>query len=116
MAISFPMNTILAIIAAMIAAGTAAWFSLARGIRQLPVAPHVARRWRWGAAIVLFSWLLIVLAGAVYPPGGAVLGAPYVIIFLSLGLLIGLLPLLLSPTFRQIVRAVPATWLIGIHA
>jgi hypothetical protein len=33
-----------------------------------------------------------------------------------LGLLAGILPLLLSPVFRQIIRAVPATWLVGIHA
>jgi hypothetical protein len=42
--------------------------------------------------------------------------APYIIAFLALGLLAGILPLLLSPTFRQIVRAIPPTWLIGIHA
>ncbi len=116
MAIGFPTNTVVAIIAAMIAASAGAWFSLARGLRRVPVAAHIERRWRWGAAIVLLTWLLIVLALAINPPGGAVLGAPYIIAFLGLGLLAGLLPLLLSPTFRQIVRVIPATWLIGIHA
>jgi hypothetical protein len=116
MAIGFPTNTVIAIIAAMIGASATSWFSLTHGLRQLPLAPHVGRRWRWGAAIVFLTWLLVVLAVAVNPPGGAVLGAPYVIAFLGLGLLAGLLPLLLSPTFRQIVRAIPATWLIGIHA
>jgi hypothetical protein len=105
-----------AIIAAMIAASAGVWFSLAYTLRQLPLASHVGRRWRWGAAIVLLTWLLVVLAVAMNPPGDAVLGAPYVIAFLGLGLLAGLLPLLLSPTFRQIVRAIPATWLVGIHA
>ena len=27
----------------------------------------------------------------------------------------GILPLLISPVFRQIVRAMPETWLVGIH-
>jgi hypothetical protein len=31
-------------------------------------------------------------------------------------MLAGILPLLISPTFRQIVRAVPETWLVGIQA
>jgi hypothetical protein len=116
MAIGFPTNIVVAIIAAMIGASTGAWFSLAYGLRQLPVATRVLRRWRWGAAIVLLTWLLVVLALAVNPPGRAVLGAPYVVAFLGLGMLAGLLPLLLSPTFRQIIRAIPATWLVGIHA
>jgi hypothetical protein len=33
-----------------------------------------------------------------------------------LGLLTGILPLLISPTFRQLVRAIPETWLVGVHA
>jgi hypothetical protein len=41
---------------------------------------------------------------------------PFLITFLSLGMLAGILPLLLSPTFRQIVRAIPQTWLVGVHA
>ncbi len=81
MAIGFPTNTVVAIIAAMIGASTGAWFSLARGLRRVPVAAHIERRWRWGAAIVLLTWLLIVLALAIH-----------------------------------IVRVIPATWLIGIHA
>jgi hypothetical protein len=116
MAIGFPTNTVVAIIAAMIGASAGAWFSLARGIRHVSLAPRIQRRWRWGAGIVLLTWLLVVLGLAVNPPDGAVLGALYVVAFLGLGLLTGLLPLLLSPTFRQIIRAIPATWLIGIHA
>ena len=116
MALGFPTNTVVVLIAAMIGTSAGTWFSLAYGIRQLPITPGVQRRWRWGAAMVLLTWLLIVLALAVNPPGGAVLGASYIIAFLGLGMLAGLLPLLLSPTFRQIIRAIPATWLIGIHA
>ncbi len=36
--------------------------------------------------------------------------------FLVLGTLAGILPLLISPVFRQIVRAIPETWLVGIQA
>ena len=36
--------------------------------------------------------------------------------FVGLGALIGVGALLVSPVFRQIIRAVPQTWLIGIHA
>jgi len=107
MTIGFPTNMVVAIIAAMIGASTSAWFSLARGIRHISLAPHIQRRWRWGAALVLLTWLLVVLALAVIPPDGAVLGAPYVVAFLGLRMLAGLLPLLLSPTFRQIIRAIP---------
>lgn len=37
------------------------------------------------------------------------------IAFFGLGILAGTLPLVVSPVFRQVVRAIPATWLIGIH-
>jgi hypothetical protein len=116
MTVGFPMNTVAAIIAAMIGASVGAWFSLAYALRRLSVAPRVQRRWRWGTAIVLCTWLLVVLAVAVIAPGDAVMGAPYIIASLGLGLLAGILPLLISPTFRQLVRAIPATWLVGIHA
>ncbi len=36
--------------------------------------------------------------------------------FLVLGTLAGILPLLISPVFRQIVRAIPETWLVGLQA
>ena len=55
MAIGFPTNTVFAIITAMLGASAGAWFSLARGIGQLRRAPHIQRRWRWGAAVVLFT-------------------------------------------------------------
>ena len=115
MTLGFPTNTVAAIIAAMIGAGVGAWFSVAYGLRQLPFAPRILRRWRWGAAMVIFPWLLVVVATAVIAPGNTVVGAPYIITSLGLGLLAGMLPLLISPTFRQLIRAIPATWLIGIH-
>ena len=116
MSISFPTNTVVLMIAAMIGTGAGVWFSLAQGLRQVSVAAQVQRTWRWGAAIVLIAWLLVRLALSVNPPGGAVLGAPFITAFLVLGILAGILPLLISPVFRQIVRAIPETWLVGLQA
>jgi hypothetical protein len=118
MAIGFPTNTVVLIIATMIVSGAGSWFILSQGLRQLPVAQHVRRTWRWGVAILLITWLLTRLAFAVYPPGGAVLATQFLITFtsLGLGLLAGILSLLISPVFRQIIRAIPETWLVGIHS
>jgi hypothetical protein len=118
MGIGFPTNTVVIIIATMIASGAAAWLSLSQGLQQLPLGPQVRRAWRWGAALVLLTWLLVRLAFAVYPSDGSALGTQFLITFtfLGVGLLAGLLPLLISPTFRQLVRAIPQTRLVGIHA
>jgi hypothetical protein len=116
MTLGFPTNTILAIVAAMIGTGAGVWFNLAAGLRQLAMAPRVEQRWRWGIGTILVTWLLIVLAVAWVAPGNTVVGAPYIATFLTLGLLMGTLPLLISPAFRQVVRAIPAAELIGVHA
>jgi hypothetical protein len=39
-----------------------------------------------------------------------------VIVFVAGSLVAGTLPLVLSPTFRHFIRAIPETWLVGIHA
>jgi hypothetical protein len=109
MTLGFPTHTLAAIVVAMIGTSAGAWFNLAAGLRRLAMAPRVEQRWRWGIAAILSTWLLIVLAVAW-------VGAPYIATFLTLGLLAGTLPLLISPVFRQLVRAIPATGLIGIHA
>jgi hypothetical protein len=116
MTLGFPTNTILAIVVAMIGTGAGVWFNLAAGPRQLAMAPRVEQRWRWGIGAILVTWLLSVLAVAWVAPGNTVVGAPYIATFLTLGLLVGTLPLLISPAFRQLVRAIPATGLIGVHA
>jgi hypothetical protein len=115
MAITFPTNTMVMLVAAMFGVGAGWWLSLSQGLSQLSAAPQVQRIWRWGAAIVLITWLLVRVAFAVYPPGGTLLGPLFSIAFLVFGLLAGLLPLLLSPTFRQLVRSIPQTWLVGVH-
>jgi hypothetical protein len=115
MMLGFPTNTIAAIVVAMIGTSTGVWFNLAAGLRQLAVAPRVEQHWRWGVAAIISTWLLVVLTVAWVAPGKSVVGAPYIATFLTLGLLVGTLPLLISPAFRQLVRAVPASGLIGVH-
>jgi hypothetical protein len=119
MTIGFPTNTVILILALMVGAGVGSWFILAQSLRQLPLAPQIKRAWRWGAAIVLSAWLLARLALGSNPPGATVLGTPYSFLSftsLILGLLVGIVLLLFSSVFRQIIRAAPETWLVGIHA
>jgi hypothetical protein len=116
MTVGFPTNTVVFIVAAMIGTGIGAWFILSQGLRQLPIAPHIKRFWRWGAALVLSLWLIARLALAVNPPNGAVIGLGVLVAFITFGLVAGTLPLVISPTFRKIVRAVPETWIVGIHS
>lgn len=114
----FPINTIVLIIATMIASSATAWFFLSQGFARLSIPRQVRRRWVWGAAIVLSTWLIVRLALAAFPPGGAVLASQFTITFISLGagLFVGILLLLISPAFRQAIRAVPQTWLVGVHS
>jgi hypothetical protein len=116
MTIGFPINTLLFILVAMIAAGAGAWLSVARGARIVIAEAPARRGWTWGVALVLAIWLLARVGLAFGSPGGALLGPGVSLAFLIGGLLLGLIPLLISPAFRQIVRAIPPTWLVGVHA
>jgi hypothetical protein len=116
MELGFPTNTLAAIVAAMIGTSVGVWLNLTIGLRRLSVAPPIEQRWRWGIAAILITWLLIVLAVAWVAPGNTIVGTPYIATLLTLGLLAGTLPLLISPAFRQVVRAIPAAGLIGVHA
>jgi hypothetical protein len=116
MTIGFPTNTVILILAAMTGIAASTWLSLSQALRRLSVAPRLRYAWYWGAAILLIVWFLVRVALAVKPPDGVVIGTPFVIAFLGFGLAAGILPLLFSPVFRQIVRAIPQTWLVGIHA
>lgn len=115
MSSSFPTNTVILILAAMIGIAVSFWFSLSQALKELPIAQPIGRYWRWGIAILLIAWLLFRLALVVNPPGGVVIATPFIIAFIVIGILVGTLPLF-SPIFREIVRAVPETWLVGIHA
>jgi hypothetical protein len=116
MVTEFPSHIIVMIITAMIGTAIAIWLILSETLTQLSLSPHVKRGWRWGVAIGLAVWFTIRFALALNPPNGAVIGTPLILTFLGLGVLAGLLPLFLSPVFRQIIRAVPETWIVGIHA
>lgn len=116
MALGFPTNTIVVIVLGMIGVGAASWFTLSHLLRHLPLTPRTRQTWRWVAALVLLAWLFVCVATAINPPGGAVEPPLLPIIFLVGGLLAGTIPLLISPTFRQSIRATPPTWLVGIHA
>src|SRR6266508_4392453 len=116
MLIGFPTNTMIMIVLAMLAAGVGSWLSLSSGVRKVIATAPARRAWLWGVALVLTIWLLARVALALYSPGGTLLGPSLSLAFLIGGLLLGILPLLVSPTFRQIVRAIPRTWLIGVHA
>ena len=111
----FPTNTVILIVVAMIGIAAGSWFSLSQALRRISSTQPIKRIWHWGIAILLITWFLIRLILTATAPDGVVLGTPFIVTFLGLGLLAGVLPLLISPVFRQMVRAVPETWLVGIH-
>ena len=106
------MSLIVIVIIVQAVSSTLAWLGFYFGIRALPGAS--ARQWRWiiGSAVVAAAWLVgVFLLGAA---GNDVL-PPRIRMALVATLLLGYL-LLLTPTFRHIVSAVPQHWLIGIQA
>src|SRR5215469_5996152 len=106
------MSLIVIVIIAQAVSSTLAWLGFYVGIRALPGARARQSRWIIGSAAVAAVWLVgVFLLGAV---GNDVL-PPHVPVALAATLLVGYL-LLLSPTFRRIVAAVPQHWLIGIQA
>jgi hypothetical protein len=114
--LNFPTNTVVLITAAMIQAGVCAWLLLSVSLARLPLARSVKRNWRWGAGLLLAVWLVVRLAMQISPPRGGVLGAKATVAFIVFGMVAGTLPLWISPTFRQMVRAMPQTWITGFHA
>ena len=109
------MSLILIVTIYQAASSTLTWLGLYVGIRALPVARARQSRWIIGSAAVSAAWLVgvFLLGGAdvfrndVLPPR-----IPMVLVGT---LLVGYL-LLLSPTYRRIVGAVPQHWLVGIQA
>jgi hypothetical protein len=95
-------------------ASTLHWVGLYVGIRALPGDQWRRRRWATGSAIIFTAWLVgvVLLAGngffrfEVWPRGipaalAATLGVGYLLLF--------------SPTFREIIAAIPQHWLIAIQ-
>src|SRR5499425_110621 len=93
---------------------TLTWLGFYVGIRTLPGAGARQSRWIIGSAVVAAAWLGgVFLLGAADVFRNDVL-PPRIPMALVATLLLGYL-LLLSPTFRRIVAAVPQHWLIGIQ-
>ncbi len=113
MVTTFPVNTIALIVASMFGVGIAAWFALSQGIRRVSAPGPAKQAWRWSAAIILAAWFITRLVLSATLPANK--NQPVIIAFAVAGMLVGLLPLLFSPAFRQIVRAVPQTWLVGVQ-
>ena len=106
------MSLILIVTIVLTVSSTLAWVGFYVGVRALPGATTHQSRWIIGSAVVAAAWLVSVslLGGA----GNDVL-PPRIPVALGGTLLVGYL-LLLSPTFRRIIAAVPQHWLIGIQA
>ena len=94
---------------------TLAWIGFYAGVRTLPGARTRQSRWIIGSAVVGAAWLVgVFLLGAADVFRNDAL-PPRIPIALAATLLPGYL-LLVSPTFRRIVAAMPQHWLIGIQA
>ncbi len=121
----FPTNSIVLILTTMIAATAAAWYALAQGVKRTAVTQRRSQAILWAAAILLAALFFTRLAltiisanatGALSSSlnnGGA---RNFAIALITIGLMAGLLPLIASPYFRQVVHAIPENWLVGIHA
>jgi len=108
------MSLILIVTIFQAASSTLTWLGLYVGIRALPVARARQSRWIIGSAAVSAAWLVgVFLLGGADVFRNDVL-PPRIPMALVATLLAGYL-LLLSPTFRHIVAAVPQHWLIGIQ-
>src|SRR5215470_19866754 len=105
------MSLIVIVIIVQAVSSTLAWLGFYLGIRALPDARARQSRWILGSAMVAAAWLVgvFLLGGA----GNDVL-PPRIPVALGATLLVGYV-LLLSPTFRRIIAAVPQHWLIGIQ-
>lgn len=116
MTIGYPTNTVTLIAVNMGVLVVLVWAGFSQTLQHIATTEQIRRTWRWGTALVLGGWLLVRLVLAVNPPSGTAVVSPYIVETFSLLALIGILPVLLSPIFRQVVRTIPTTWLIGIHA
>ena len=104
------MSLILIVTMVLVVSSTLAWVGFYVGIRALPGAAARQARWIIGSVVVAAAWLL----GVLLLGGAGSLGPPRIPVALGATLLVGYL-LLLSPTFRRIIAAVPQHWLIGIQ-
>ena len=108
------MSLILVVTIVQVVSSTLAWTGFYAGIRALPGANARQSRWILGSALVAAVWLtgMFLLGAADVFRNDAL--PPRIPLALGATLIAGYL-LLLSPTFRRIVAAVPQHWLIGIQ-
>jgi hypothetical protein len=108
------MSLVLILTIVQAVSSTLTWLGFYVGIRALHGGRARQSRWIIGSAVVGAAWLVgVFLLGAANVFRNDVL-PPRVPMALVATLLLGYL-LLLSPTFRHIVAAVPQHWLIGIQ-
>jgi hypothetical protein len=108
------MSLILIQTIVLTASSALTWLGFYISIRALPDTKARKSRWIVGSAVVAAAWLVgMILLGAANVFRNDVLPPRVPMVLLST-LLLGYL-LLLSPTFRRIVAAVPQHWLIGIQ-
>ncbi len=114
----FPTNTIGLILVSLIAVVIATWVIFSQSIRRVPVPPARKRLWRWGVAIFLLLWFGSNLYFAAFPPQAGFLSkqANLIVTSIGIGMLFGLGAFLISPTFRQILQAIPSTNIVLVHA
>ena len=115
MSVDNPTNTIILINVIVIGSPIFLWFLLVEVLSRMALSARTRRNWQWGVAAVLGGWLIAWLAMEFGAPSGQPLGTVVTVGFVVFGLVVGTLPLAFSPTFRQILRATPITWLIGFQ-
>jgi hypothetical protein len=116
MSTAYPINTVIVIVAVLLAATLGVWLGLSRGLDLASLPLGHARAWRWAAATALGAWLLVRLGLAIEPPRDSLDFLPVQATSIAFGVIIGVGPMVLSPEFRQVVRRIPQAWLIGVHA
>ncbi len=112
MIVTFPTNTITLVVAITVVVVIAFWLIWSQGLKQLPFKESVKRGWQWGVAALLVVWVaarMDLLSSSKFAQIPS-----YTRASLIAGLSLGILPFLL-PQFRQIVRAIPQVWLVGIQ-
>ncbi len=110
----FPINTVVLIILLAVVLAVLTWFVLASRFSITNLSRARQRNVLAVAGAILAIWLVVRLGLAIYPINDSVLSTPAVVGLTIIGLSIGLLPLLWAP-FREVISAIPITWLIAIH-
>ena len=108
------MSLVLILTIGQAVSSTLAWIGFYAGIRTLPGGRARQSRWIIGSAVVAAAWLIgVFLLGAADAFRNDAL-PPRIPLALAATLVPGYL-MLLSPTFRRIIAAMPQHWLIGIQ-